>query len=115
MRFLLKLLSKEKENILLEGFWVLEVRVTTKARENRVVCLEDGILRVRVTEVPEKGKANDAVVALLANFLSIPKSDVTLIAGEASRRKKVLLPRSIKAFLLEQFPSESSSTTGKKS
>ncbi|AAF39489.1 DUF167 domain-containing protein [Chlamydia trachomatis] len=99
---------------MLEGFWVLEIRVTTKARENKVVSLEDGILRVRVTEAPERGKANDAVVALLAKFLSIPKNDVTLIAGEASRRKKVLLPRAIKAFLFEQFPQTSSPDAGKK-
>ena len=99
---------------MLEGFWVLEVRVTTKARENRVVGLEDDILRVRVTEVPEKGKAKDAVVALLANFLSIPKSDVTLIAGEASRKKKILLPRAVKAFLFEQFPPQSSPSAEKR-
>ena len=67
---------------MLEGFWVVEVRVTTKARENRVLCLDDGILRVRVTEAPERGKANDAVIELLADFLSLPKNDVTLIAGE---------------------------------
>ena len=99
---------------MLEGFWVLEIRVTTKARENRIVSLEDGILRVRVTEAPERGRANDAVVALLAKFLSIPKNDVTLIAGETSRRKKVLLPRAVKAFLFEQFSQTFSPDTGEK-
>ena len=100
---------------MLEGFWVVEVRVTTKARENRVLCLDDGILRFRVTEAPERGKANDAVIELLADFLSLPKNDVTLIAGEASRRKKVLLPRAVKPLLFERFPQMASPTLGKKS
>jgi len=46
-------------------------------------------LKCRVRAVPENGKANTALVELLAKTLTVPKSAVTIVAGAASRRKKV--------------------------
>ena len=67
------------------------VRVTPKASHNRVVVeeLEDGAMRVRVyvTIVPEDGKANKAVIALLAKALGVPKSRLDLMQGHTSRDK----------------------------
>ncbi len=62
------------------------VRVTPRASRNAVEWA-DGVLRVRVTAVPEDGKANRAVVALLAKALGIPKSRLELIWGETARDK----------------------------
>ena len=45
------------------------------------------MLRVRVSAVPDKGKANAAVVALLAKGLGVPKSAVSVVSGETSRMK----------------------------
>lgn len=52
---------------------------------------DDGsaVLRVRVKAVPDKGKANAAVIALLAKALGVPKSAVTLVAGDTARLKTV--------------------------
>jgi uncharacterized protein YggU (UPF0235/DUF167 family) len=52
---------------------------------------DDGsaVLRVRVKAVPDKGKANAAVIAVLAKALDVPKSAVTLISGETARLKTV--------------------------
>ena len=47
------------------------------------------MLRLRVKAVPDKGKANAAVIALLAKALGVPKSSVTLIAGDTARLKTV--------------------------
>jgi uncharacterized protein len=44
-------------------------------------------LRVRVDAVPDKGKANAAVVALLAKALGVPKSAVSVVSGETARMK----------------------------
>lgn len=71
---------------------VLQVRVTPNASADRIEGVEtrdDGnvVLRVRVRAVPDKGKANAAVVALLAKALGIPKSDIALTSGETSRFK----------------------------
>ena len=65
----------------------ISVRVTPKASRNEVTLAEDGSLRVKVTTVPENGKANAAVVKLLAKTLGVAKSDLQLIRGAASREK----------------------------
>lgn len=47
------------------------------------------MLRVRVKAVPDKGKANAAVIALLAKALDVPKTAVTLVSGDTARHKTV--------------------------
>lgn len=64
----------------------IPVRVTPKAARNRIVA-EEGVLRVYVTTVPEDGKANAAVLKLLAKALGVPKSRLTLLRGHTSRDK----------------------------
>lgn len=65
----------------------IAVRVTPKASRNAVVAGEDGVIRIYVTVVPEGGKANAAVVKLLAGALGVPKSRLDLIRGAAARDK----------------------------
>ena len=64
----------------------IAVRVTPKASRNRIVE-ENGALRVYVTVAPEGGKANAAVIKLLAKALGVPKSSLVLIRGQSSRDK----------------------------
>jgi uncharacterized protein YggU (UPF0235/DUF167 family) len=47
--------------------------------------------KVRVAAAPEDGKANDAVVRLLAEILSLPARDVQIVSGGSSRDKIVAL------------------------
>ena len=65
----------------------LAVRVTPKASRNAVSVDEDGHLKVRVTTVPEDGKATAAVVKLLAHALGVARSRLTLLRGATSRNK----------------------------
>ena len=70
----------------------LHLRVTPNAGLDRIDGFEtrdDGatVLRVRVKAVPDKGKANAAVVGLLAKTLGVPKSAVSLISGDTARLK----------------------------
>lgn len=81
---------------MIEGYFILELKVIPKSKETTLVGFEGDVLKVRVAEAPEKGKANDAVMALLAKRLSIPKREVTLISGQSSRHKRVLLPHSVR-------------------
>ena len=46
-------------------------------------------LKATVTAVPEKGKANAVLVKLLAKKLGLPKTSISLIAGDQSRHKTV--------------------------
>ena len=68
----------------------LELRVTPKASRNEI-REEGGTLRVYVTTVPEDGKANAALLKLLARTIGVPKSAVTLVAGHTSRAKTIRL------------------------
>ena len=64
----------------------LAVRVTPKAARNAVEAGDEG-LRVWVTTVPEDGKANKAVIKLLADALGVAKSRLTLLRGATGRDK----------------------------
>ena len=65
---------------------LIEVRVMSRASRNAVL-LDDGAIRVTVTTVPEDGKANAAVVKLLAKALGVAKSRLVLVRGATSRDK----------------------------
>ncbi|HHK75008.1 MAG TPA: DUF167 domain-containing protein [Rhizobiales bacterium] len=74
----------------------LSIRLTPKSSRDAidgVVALADGqkVLRARVRAVPEKGKANTALIRLLAKTLKLPRSQVTLASGATSRIKTVKL------------------------
>ena len=65
----------------------LQVRVRPRAHANRIEVSHLGEVRVYVTEAPEGGKANRAVVAVVAAALGVPKSGVAVIRGRTSRDK----------------------------
>ncbi len=66
---------------------IVKVRVRPKAARSAILGEHDGALKVAVTAVPEKGKANKAVVEVLSEALRIPKSNIDLVAGASSRDK----------------------------
>ena len=64
----------------------IAVRVTPKASRNAIE-IKDDALRVYVTTAPEGGKANAAVVKLLAKALGLPRTRLSLIRGATWRDK----------------------------
>lgn len=70
---------------------VLPVKAHPGARRNEVGGVQNGMLKVSVTQAPEKGKANKAIVALLAKKLSLKKGQIQLITGETSGQKRFLI------------------------
>lgn len=68
------------------------VRVTPRASTNVVAGVREGALVVRVTAPPVEGKANEAVVELLADALGLPKRAVQVERGAAVRTKLVTVP-----------------------
>ena len=70
---------------------VLPVRAQPGARRNEIRGVQNGMLKVCVTQSPEKGKANKALVELLSKKLSLKKSQIELIAGETSHQKRFLV------------------------
>jgi uncharacterized protein len=65
----------------------IRVRVTPRAGSDAVFGLHDGELAVRVTAAPDDGKANAAVCRVVARFLGVPKTAVTVRRGATSRHK----------------------------
>ncbi len=70
---------------------ILPVRAQPGARRNEIRGEQDGMLKVSVTQAPEKGKANKAIIALLSKSLGLRKSQIELIAGETSKQKRFLI------------------------
>jgi uncharacterized protein (TIGR00251 family) len=70
---------------------ILPVRAQASARRNGVVGEHYGMLRVAVTAAPEKGKANKAIVEVLADALNVSKSSIELLSGETSQQKQFLI------------------------
>ncbi len=68
----------------------LAIRVTPRASKNEVAeILSDGTVRIRLTAPPVEGKANEALVAFLAEILDVPASRVEIVAGATGRDKLV--------------------------
>lgn len=70
---------------------ILPVRAQPGSRRNEIRGEQDGMLKVSVTQIAEKGKANKAILVLLAKELSLRKSQVELMSGETSSQKRLLV------------------------
>ncbi|HUG07151.1 MAG TPA: DUF167 domain-containing protein [Candidatus Limnocylindria bacterium] len=75
------------------------IRVTPRASSTAVAGERNGALLVRVTAPPLEGRANDAVVELLAETLGVPRSAIRVERGAAARTKRVSVPRDAEAAL----------------
>ena len=64
----------------------IEIHVQPKASRTRIVT-QGGTVKVYVTAVPERGRANKAVVEVVARRLGVPKGAVSIVSGERSRTK----------------------------
>ena len=69
----------------------VSVKVVPGASRNRVVGRYGEGIKVQVSAAPEKGKANDAVIAVLAAFFGIDRGSVELTAGHGNPRKQFRL------------------------
>lgn len=67
----------------------LKVKVVPKSSQRRVEALEDGSLKIWVTQAPTDGQANSALIKLLADVLDLAPSKVQIIKGETSRSKTI--------------------------
>ena len=75
---------------------LLAVRATPKSSRNEVTGLHAGAdgavsLAVKVTAPPDNGKANKAVIATVAQWAKLPKSALSIAAGETDRHKSILV------------------------
>lgn len=70
---------------------ILPVRAQPGAGKSGIRGHHEGALKVSVTQVAEKGKANKALVEVLAKSLGLRKSQLELISGDTSQNKRFLV------------------------
>jgi hypothetical protein len=91
------------------------VKVQARARREEIVGVHDGRLRLRVLAPPIDGRANQAVVALLAECLHVPRALVKITAGQLASLKVVEVAGLTAATVLERLqlgPAHSGSSAG---
>jgi uncharacterized protein (TIGR00251 family) len=79
----LLLITETKEGI------ALTVRVTPRSSKSKIVGEIDGVLKIKLKSPPVDGAANEELIRLLSKTLGVARSGVAIIAGEASRTKRI--------------------------
>lgn len=70
---------------------ILTLHVQPRASKNEIIGEQDGALKLRLTSPPVEGAANKLCCEFIAKSCGLPKRDVTIISGEKSRHKRVLV------------------------
>jgi uncharacterized protein (TIGR00251 family) len=73
------------------GGIVLPVRAQAGGGKDAIRGEQNGQLKISVTQVAEKGKANKAIVDVLAKGLGLKRSQIELLAGQTSPQKRFLV------------------------
>jgi len=73
------------------GTNLLRLRIYPSASHNQITGFTDGVLQVRVTAPPVKGKANRELTTFLSRALGVSKSSLTIVKGHTSRNKLIAI------------------------
>jgi uncharacterized protein (TIGR00251 family) len=69
---------------------VLDIKAVPRSRIAEVSdVMTNGVLKVKVVAAPEKGRANEEICEVLAEYLGVPKRSVEVIHGHTSAQKRV--------------------------
>lgn len=70
---------------------LIDLRLTPRGGRDGIDGLKQGRVQARVRAVPEDGRANAALVELVADEIGVPKSTVSVTAGKTARLKTLLI------------------------
>ena len=69
---------------------MLRVKVTPRSPKTEMAgALADGTLKIKIAAPPEKGKANEALIAFLAGHFRVPRASIRIVSGESTTRKLI--------------------------
>ena len=71
----------------LDGAISFAIRVQPRAKRDAVVGELGDALKVALTAPPVEGRANEACIRFLAEFLKVPRSSITIASGQSTRNK----------------------------
>lgn len=72
-----------------DGAVTFDVRVVPRASKSEIVGEHDGALKVRIAAPPVEGAANAELIRLLAKSFGVPRSNVSIVGGESSKKKRI--------------------------
>ena len=79
-----------RRRLMEEGSLLLEIKALPRSRSEGVAqVMANGVLKIKVSAAPEKGRANEEICAVLAAYLSVPRRNVSLGNGFTSAHKRV--------------------------
>jgi len=79
-----------QRKLLRDGSLVFEIKVLPRAHTRQVSeRMADGTLKVKVTAAPDRGRANEEVCAVIAEYLGVPRRCVEVVVGHTSQKKRV--------------------------
>ena len=70
---------------------ILTLHVQPRASKNEIIGAVEGALKIRLTSPPVEGAANKLCCEFIAKTCGVPKRDVTIVSGEKSRHKRVIV------------------------
>lgn len=73
---------------LIQNKKIFDIKVITKASVDKIY-LENNIIKVKIREIPENGKANKAIIELFSKTFKIPKKNIDIIKGLKSSNKTI--------------------------
>lgn len=82
---------------------VFNVKVIAGSSRTALAGVQNGMLRIKVSAAPEKGKANEALVEFLAEKLGVKKKFVRITAGLTSKIKQIAVEQIAAEILIEKL------------
>lgn len=82
---------------------ILSIRLTPNASKDEVTGYSDEYVKIRVSAPPNENKANKKLLIFTSQFFDVPKSSVTIVSGDKSRLKKVLINNIDEEFLKQKI------------
>ena len=75
-----------------DTIYTLTVKIIPKSSKNEIIATDhNDILKIKIKEIPEQGKANKALIAFLAKILGIAKFNITITKGKTSKTKLITI------------------------
>jgi len=68
---------------------LIKVKVLPRSSRTEIAGRGNDVYRVKITDPPVEGRANQALIALLAEKLEVPKRDIEIVSGKSGRLKTI--------------------------
>jgi uncharacterized protein (TIGR00251 family) len=79
---------------------VLDINVSPKSSRSRITIEGDDNIKVYLNSPPVEGKANEELIKILSKKLKLSKSGISIVKGEKSRKKRILIKSMLKEDIL---------------